>query len=456
MYSVVVLDDEKLICEEIRSILEAGVPELLQITVFHDGQEACDYLSTHRADILLLDIEVPGKTGLEIARMVRARHADSCIFIITAYRDFEYAQQAIRCSVNGFLTKPFSSGQLIGAVRDAISRFEEKTSSEEDRRRADRSLLLSLCQAGTAPKGYGDICFCRRSIPLKRLTCTEITFTDTGFDSVPAQLLSNLEEMLIRAAENDCETQTSLLLEQTTEQIRVLVLSEGAPDLGFLAGFAAAIAAQTGSSPVYTRRTYDSFVSYREQLSFEREMNVFFDLLSDGATSQAKKHLVRHLRALTPEQLRAFSEFLSRDYGVEAAPDEDSIQQALDRIIQEHLSRDTGNYIVEAAKRYMQQNFAVSSLSLRSVAEELYVSSAYLSRLFKKHNDANFSDYLLKLRMERARELLGETNLPTIAIASAVGYENVSYFRMSFKGYFGMTPSQYRQIHHNRRDVEEP
>ena len=44
----------------------------------------------------------------------------------------------------------------------------------------------------------------------------------------------------------------------------------------------------------------------------------------------------------------------------------------------------------------------------------------------------------------------------TIGIAAAAGYQNVSYFRMSFKGYFGMTPSQYRQIQNNRRDVEEP
>ena len=456
MYSVVVLDDEKLICDEIRSVLETGVPELSRITVFCDGQDAYDYLSIHRADILLLDIEVPGKSGLEIARMVRDQHSDSYIFIITAYRDFEYAHQAIQYSVNEFLTKPFSSRQLIDAVRNAIAQFEKKISSEEERRKADRNLLLSLCQAGTAPKGYGDIRFCRSSIPLKRLTCTEVLFTGTGFGLVPAQLLPNIEKTLIRAAESDTETQTSLLIEQTPEQIRVLVLSEGAPDLGFLSGFAACVAGQTGAVPVCTHRTYESFVCYREQLSFEREMDVFFDLLSDGATSQAKKYLVKHLRTLAAEQLKAFSEFLSRDYGVDSEPDDDSILQALDRIIQGHMSRDTGNYIVEAAKRYMQQNFAVSTLSLKSVAEEMYVSSAYLSRLFKKHNGANFSDYLLKLRMERAREMLSGTNLPTIGIAAAVGYQNVSYFRMSFKGYFGMTPSQYRQIQNNRRDVEEP
>ena len=455
MYSVVVLDDEKLICKEIRSILETGVPELSTITVFYDGQEAYDYLSGHHADILLLDIEVPGKSGLEIARMVRARQADSYIFIITAYRDFEYAHQAIQYSVNEFLTKPFSSRQLIDKVRNAIAQFEEKTTSEEERRRADRNLLLSLCQAAAAPKGYGDVCFCRSGIPLKHLTCTEVLFTDTGLEFVPAQLRPNIEETITRAAESDSGTQTSFLLEQTLEQIRVLVLSHGAPDLGFLPGLAATIATLTGSAPACSHQTYDSFVRYREQLSFKREMNVFFDLLSDGVTSQAKKHLARYLRAMTPEQLRAFSEFLSRDYGAATAPDEDSIQQALDRIIQDHLSRDTGNYIVEAAKRYIQQNFAVSALSLKSVAEELYVSSAYLSRLFKKHNDANFSDYLLKQRMERARELLSDTNLPTIAIAAAVGYDNVSYFRMSFKRYFGMTPSQYRQIQNNRRDVDE-
>ena len=58
--------------------------------------------------------------------------------------------------------------------------------------------------------------------------------------------------------------------------------------------------------------------------------------------------------------------------------------------------------------------------------------------------------------MEQAQQLLRSSGMPTTAIAAAAGYENLSYFRISFKGYFGITPSQYRQLHSGGKDVSEP
>ena len=452
MFSIVIVDDEKLICDAIRSVLETSVPDISRITVFYDGQDAYDYLLQNRADILLLDIEVPGKTGFELAQLVRSRYADCFILMITAYREFEYAQQAIHYSVDDFLTKPFASSQLIAAVQKAIDGFRKASSLQEERRKAERSLLLSLCRSSTMPRGCGDIRFCRKEIPLRELTCTEITLTGFSKDSVPAQQLPTAEEMFIRTAEHDSDEQTSLLIEQTQDLIRVLVLSRSEPDLSFLSGLTGAVAAQTGSTPTCTRKTYASFADYRTWLSFEQEMDVFFDLLSDNSAAHAKKHLSRFARTLKAAQLQMFAEFLLRDYGLETEPEPEAILRAADQLIQRQLSGDTGNLIVESAKRYIQQNFAQSSLSLESVAQSLYITSAYLSRLFKKHTGLNFSDWLLRKRMEYAQELLRTTNLPTTAVAAAVGYNNISYFRLSFKGYFGMTPSQYRQSQNGGKD----
>ena len=453
MYSTVIVDDETLICDAIRSVLETGVPEITKITIFHDGKAAYDYLAANHADILILDIEMPGKTGLDIARLIREKQEGCYILMITAYRDFSYAQEAIRCSVNEFLTKPFSSKQLISAIEKAISHFEKRSSSEEERRKADRSLLLSLCRTDTAPKGYGDIRFCQRSAPLRELACTEIVLTDIGFDAVPPQLRTSIDKTILRSAEQDSEAQTSLLVEQTQELIRILVLSKGAPDLRFLTGLSVALSAQTGKTPSITHRTYDSFARYRIWLGFEREMDSFFDLLSDGAASHAKKHLTRAVSSYSPAQLADFAVFLTSRFQTETSADPDSISRAVDVIIQSRLNTDTGNRIVESARRYIHENYASSQLSLKSAADALYVSNAYLSRLFKKHTGSNFSDYLLALRMEKAQSLLAQTNLPTTSIAGAVGYENVSYFRMSFKSFCGVTPSQYRQSQHGRNEV---
>ena len=79
------------------------------------------------------------------------------------------------------------------------------------------------------------------------------------------------------------------------------------------------------------------------------------------------------------------------------------------------------------------------------LADKFHVSIAYISYLFKKYFNENFSDYLWRLRVEKAKELLRSTSKPIEEICIEVGYENVSSFRRKFKKEEGMTPSQYRE-----------
>lgn len=455
MYSVVIADDEKMICSAIRSVLETSVSQISSFTVFNDGEEASQWLRHNRADLLLLDIEMPGQTGLDIARMVRNQQADSYIVIITAYHEFDYAQQAIQASVNDFLTKPFSSKQLIASVEKGISFLENRASRQADRHLARRSLLLSLCRSDVTPAGYGDICFCKNSTPLKHLTCTEVTLTNIGPNTPDPSIQNVLNEKLILATESDSPEQTSLLIEQTDELIRILVLSRNTPNLSFTDNLCELIGFHTGSQPSCAHRWFPSFARYRAWLSCEREMNVLFDLLTNSSASHARKHIVSFIQRLNPTQLEVFSDFLHTDYHLDSAADPDAIIQAMDLLTKNHLTSDTGNSIIDSAMQYMQRNYASATLSLKSVSEALFISSSYLSRVFKKHTGRNFSDYLLNLRMEQAQTLLRTTSMPTTAIAAAVGYENLAYFRVSFKSYSGMTPSQFRQVHNTRKDVTE-
>ena len=78
------------------------------------------------------------------------------------------------------------------------------------------------------------------------------------------------------------------------------------------------------------------------------------------------------------------------------------------------------------------------------MASELNVNSNYLSQIIKKKTDLRFIDLLLKKRMETAKLLLLDTNLPIKEIAISVGYNQISYFRQIFKNYYGATPTVYR------------
>ena len=101
--------------------------------------------------------------------------------------------------------------------------------------------------------------------------------------------------------------------------------------------------------------------------------------------------------------------------------------------------------LVRRALVYMQENFHSADLNMNAVAEYLGVSSAKLSKEFKKQVDVRPLDYLTSLRMERAKLLLRETNDAVQDIGQAVGYEDVHIFIDRFKKYTGTTPKRYRE-----------
>jgi len=91
------------------------------------------------------------------------------------------------------------------------------------------------------------------------------------------------------------------------------------------------------------------------------------------------------------------------------------------------------------------------SITLESIANELFFSPSYLSRLFKKQIGKNFSEYLIDRRLERAKLLLRTTGRTVDSIARESGYENANSFRRLFKSKVGISSSEYRSEQHMNR-----
>lgn len=94
-------------------------------------------------------------------------------------------------------------------------------------------------------------------------------------------------------------------------------------------------------------------------------------------------------------------------------------------------------------KEYLDQNFT-SPITLDSLSETVYISKHYLSHLFKEQTGVSPIKYLTSKRMEKACELLSETELPVSEVSKAVGYENPLYFSQVFKRICGISPVKYR------------
>ena len=102
---------------------------------------------------------------------------------------------------------------------------------------------------------------------------------------------------------------------------------------------------------------------------------------------------------------------------------------------------------------YMHQHYADPTLSMSAIADAYGISAVRLSLDFKELSGMTPSEYLLLLRMEKAKELLGGTRMSVKDIGLAVGYYDASGFNRRFRQYMAMTPAQYRQMIGQKDDV---
>ena len=101
---------------------------------------------------------------------------------------------------------------------------------------------------------------------------------------------------------------------------------------------------------------------------------------------------------------------------------------------------------VRKAKEYIQNHYS-DPITLEEVSEQVGLSSAYFSVLFKKTEGEGFAKYLINIRMEQAKLLLRETNLPVTEICRKVGYNDLKHFTHTFEKAAGVKPSTYRKLY---------
>ena len=107
-------------------------------------------------------------------------------------------------------------------------------------------------------------------------------------------------------------------------------------------------------------------------------------------------------------------------------------------------ARFSNRKLIESIRHYLDEHYA-NEISLTTLSELFHINSAYLSETFKAHVGQNFSDYLVTLRMEKAKEFLKDDQLKIIDVANLVGFSNSGYFSTVFKKHVGQTPVEFRK-----------
>ncbi|NLF04400.1 MAG: response regulator transcription factor [Actinomycetales bacterium] len=118
MIRIVVADDQDLIRAGLRAILEAE-PDLEVVGEARDGLEAARLARTHEADVVLMDVQMPGTDGLDGIAAVAAARPEARVVVLTMYDVDDYVFLALQAGASGFLLKTTPPDRLTAAVRDA-------------------------------------------------------------------------------------------------------------------------------------------------------------------------------------------------------------------------------------------------------------------------------------------------------------------------------------------------
>src|SRR4051812_23942812 len=113
---VVIADDHPLLRTGLQAVLERSVG-IEVAAVVGDGPAALQAIATYQPRVALLDIQLPGMSGIDVARDVRAAHPHVAILILTGYDDVGYVRTLLPLGIKGYLTKTVSDEQLVAAIR---------------------------------------------------------------------------------------------------------------------------------------------------------------------------------------------------------------------------------------------------------------------------------------------------------------------------------------------------
>jgi DNA-binding NarL/FixJ family response regulator len=167
MISVLLVDDHPVVIEGLRKLLAASGD--IDVTgEAHDAAGALEQAKKLRPDVILLDLRMPGASGVQVTRRLREQESPSAVIILTSYGDQAYVRQALEAGADGYLLKNTAPDHLIAAIRSAVrgrrqispelldgvlSEFgglaREQTRREADLSEDDREILRLASQGAT-------------------------------------------------------------------------------------------------------------------------------------------------------------------------------------------------------------------------------------------------------------------------------------------------------------------
>ncbi|MDN5324171.1 MAG: two-component system, response regulator YesN [Clostridia bacterium] len=524
MYKLLIVDDEELE----RLSLKKNIYKLKSLInwVFEarNGEEAVELAEKVRPDIIIMDIKMPGKSGLEASKEIKESLPNVKILILSAFDFFDYAQEAVKFGAFDYLLKPIRSEQLLNTLKRTLKELirEKRKSNEEkklknqlikyfpviknsfihdlvsgnintideikkkseflgikimpstvfvinvyyeevhndpqqseikwqyirhqllqllERKILGKSVLISTIDNDKIVLLYGhpnfnedtkeeDIHIGRKIIDL--LTSNFNIYLTVG--------IGNLYPSILDISQSYIEAKKSLRYFKLTSKNQLIHISNITQEKEALFSIyqrKLILKAFYEDGKQEAIRIIKKFLDEAKKGNNLREIKLFFlelflQDIDEGVYLENRKKII----------LQQTAELISIESFFEL---EKQILKIVDEIFLEfkQIKSLYNKELINMVLRHIEENFA-KDLNLDDLAKLVHLSPFYLSRQFKNATGKNLKDYINRLRIEKSKQLLLETDYSVIIISDKVGFNNINYFSKVFKKYVGYTPTEWR------------
>ena len=463
MYQVLLADDEQSIVDSMIHHIpwqQYGMEVAYTATT---GKQAYDVLKNTPPHIAILDIRMPGYSGLELCRMVSQEGLGTQIIIISGYAEFSYAQKAIQYGVLGYCLKPVEYDEVVGlllkAVRNLQHHAPRRISSDDFLDAIESQEPLKITQYLGEHGITQDLCYFASSV-----SDTPLLLPDTlSFRIGPSQY------GYISQAPYDRNTLQEAALSKKVSGIGLYPCPVSADEFKPAFYKCIAMAYHFFLEPeckicdgLHDSSFHPMMQQIQNAVSFG-EKERLCDLLTQLKDKDCHRCLsiqdagqLYNLIISNPQLLADPQDYLLYGYR-QLVHDYATFTDMLDSLLQlinavpdpqeesDCLSNTYFLRIMKYINTYYQEN-----ITLRDVARVVSLNPNYISQLFKKVAGTTFSHYLTNLRITNAKKLLTTSDISINEVSMKTGFNDYFYFLKTFKKYTGHTPSEYRTIYYGQ------
>ncbi|MDY3765985.1 MAG: response regulator [Lachnospiraceae bacterium] len=505
---VLLADDSPLILERFVKMVDWKKHGFHVLTAV-DGKKALLEFQKHRPELVITDIQMPKMSGIELAKQIKLESPDTILFFLTSYEEFSYVKSGLELGIHGYLLKHETHKENLEELLEEVKR-EIKKRKLRARYTAEAALHELIQDLENHPDAAGEEKY-SISLPdsydmfwleqdhiypvlaeifhVKKKKLDGKAVMASCYQLIPdlAAVIQTDEWSylcLLKSKVSITETVYELkkeLLRQYHETFSILVISDQVSITACADKYLRSI--EVRSQKIFNTRslvTHASYISWSRPVSQPLDFKKADDLLKDRQFEKLYTWIdINYMQTLEARDYKRFEQltrylatrlleyhdqivdfqtgmsfitFSQVDY--ESWYDANSIYQWLRQKIADlaHLLEQpmifSYSSLVNQAVEFVKKNYSDPELSVEMIADRLKISANYLNAIFKKETGETIWKLVIKVRMERARELLNMGDDRMTEICKKTGYSNMSYFSKVFKETYGMSPLEYRRKNH--------